>query len=121
VLGSFRYPGSSENDTLEKLKTASDLWHKSITEKVGEKCLVRITADSITPVELSDAAVAEWNDVNGKKAEAFSNVKCYVATNYVDNALKISFDLVKFDGSWYLASPSTLNKIKDVITIELYR
>lgn len=121
ILGDFRYPGLSEKEMMQKYETASDLWHKEIVDKVGEKCIVSISLIEKTPVDLSDEAVSEWNTVNEKTAEEYSNVKCSVSTNYSDENVKITFDLVKVDGNWYVAKLSTLNLIRDTITISLFR
>ncbi len=121
VVGEFQYPDMSNEEIMSKLQSASDVWHKEIVEKVGEKCIVNISLDEKSDVDLSDERVAEFNSVNRQKAEAYANVKCYVTTNYADNEVKISFDLVKLNGNWYLAKLSTLNLIKNAITTELYR
>ena len=121
VLGKFRYNGKTDEEIMNKLKNASADWHKTVAESVGEKCIVRIELLEKEEIDLNDAKVTDWNAANGKTAEAFSNVKCSVSTNYSSGTVKVSFDLVKTEGSWYLANTTTINKIQNVIMNEIYK
>lgn len=119
VIGAFRY--DEKGDALiERLKPASEEWHKYIEENVGQKCMVDIKLSSKTPVDLNDEKVTEWVSVNGKNAEAYSNLKCIISTNYCTNTLTLSFDIVKLDGRWYLANIGTINKLQSVISKDIY-
>ncbi|MBO5369211.1 MAG: hypothetical protein J6B23_00890, partial [Clostridia bacterium] len=68
-----------------------------------------------------DVKVVDWKAVNKQNCEEYANVKCIIETNYSSDDIKISIDLVKVDGSWYLASTGTLNKVRNVIADEIFR
>ncbi len=121
LLGAFRYPDKTEDELLEQFKTASAEWHKDIVENVGEKCVAKISLAEKNILPLSDAKAEEWKSVNSAALEEYANVKCVVTTNYSSGDVKISIDLAKVDGSWYLAYASGLDKIRNVMVTEIFR
>jgi len=120
ILGQFRYD-ESYNKLRERMHTATRDWHTQIVKYVGSKCTVDIELVEKTPVDLSDPRVKDWNAVNGIDAQAYSNLKCTISTNYAVNSVKISFDIVKLDGIWYLANTGTIKKLQDAIITDIYK
>ena len=121
VLGRFRYANKTDEEMMNQLTTASADWHGSIKQSVGDKCVVNMSVDKKTSKDPASAEVADWNQANSQTAEAYTNVKCRITTNYASGDIVISFDLVKVGGAWYLAQTGTLNKIKNVITVEIFK
>lgn len=121
LLGAFRYPDKTEDELLKQFKTASDEWHKDIVENVGEKCVAKISLAEKNILPLTDAKAEEWKSVNSAALEEYANVKCIVTTNYSSGDVKISIDLAKVDGSWYLAYASGLDKMRNVMITEIFR
>ena len=121
LLGAFRYPGEDEAALLERFKKASDEWHKYIKDNVGDKCTVSMHISEKNTLAPEDVKVVDWKAVNKQNCEEYANVKCIIETNYSSDDIKISIDLVKVDGSWYLASTGTLNKVRNVIADEIFR
>lgn len=120
ILGQFRYE-ESYDELRERMLTATKDWHSQIVKYVGSKCTVDIELAEKTPIDLSDPRVKDWIDVNGEEIEGYSNLKCVISTNYAVNSVKISFDIVKLDGIWYLANTGTIKKLKDAITTDIYK
>ena len=120
IMGQFRYD-ESYNKLRDRMFTATKDWHSQIVKYVGPMCAVDIELVEKTPVDLSDQRVKDWNAVNGIEAEGYSNLKCVISTNYAVNSVKISFDIVKLDGVWYLANTGTVKKLRDAITTDIYK
>ena len=120
ILGQFRY-NESYSKLRDRMFDATKEWHNSIIKYVGPMCAVDIELSEKTPINLSDQRVKDWNAVNGMEAEAYSNLKCIISTNYAVNSVKMSFDIVKLDGIWYLANTGTIKKLQDAITTDIYK
>ena len=120
ILGKFRY-NESYNKLRERMFDATKQWHAYIVKYVGSKCTVEIELAEKTAIDLSDEKVKEWNLANGLEAESYSNLKCIISTNYAVNTVKMSFDIVKLDGEWYLANTGTVKKLQDAITTDIYK
>ena len=120
ILGKFRY-NESYNKLRQRMFDATKQWHAHIVKYVGSKCAVEIELAEKTAIDLSDEKVKEWNLANGLEAEGYSNLKCIVSTNYAVNTVKMSFDIVKLDGEWYLANTGTIKKLQDAITTDIYK
>ncbi len=120
IIGEFRY---EEEGTLllRQLKTAAKAWHEIIDENVGEKCVVSIKHIETRKVDMSDKTVTEWNNVNGKTAEDYAKITCEIGTNYASDTLTYIFEAVKVDGSWYLSTIGTLDKMHSIIATDIYR
>ena len=119
VLGDFDYNEKGE-ELLERFDAASKVWHAAIVENVGEKCTVEMFLKNKTPIDISDAKVADWKAVNGIDCEAFSNIKCTIATNYAKDSITLSLDIVKINGSWHFASIASIDKVLNAITTDIY-
>ena len=119
ILGDFDY-NEKGDELLERFKTASVDWHAQIIEKVGDKCVVDIILKEKTPIDKTDVKVSDWETINGIECEAFSNIKCTIATNYAKDAVTLSLDIVKLNGNWHFATVASINKVLDAITTKIY-
>lgn len=120
VLGSFRYP-EDESALLERFKSVSADWHTEVRTQVGENCVVDMSIKEKKAIDLSDAKVTQWNSANGKTAEAYSNIKCIVGSNYSSDTVTMSIDVVKVDGNWYCASTSAIDNLKKTLTTHIFK
>ncbi|MBQ4526902.1 MAG: hypothetical protein II998_02405 [Clostridia bacterium] len=120
VLGDFRYSDMEEEAKNKRMQAASEEWHTDVVTKVGEKCIVKMSVEETTVVDINDVRVLDCAQAIGITPDAYSNVKCNISTNYADNMLTVSIDLVKVNGSWYLAKDSGIYDILNVITYELF-
>ncbi|MBR3932849.1 MAG: hypothetical protein IKJ68_02935 [Clostridia bacterium] len=119
ILGNFDY-GEKEDELLKRFKTASADWHAQIVEKVGSKCVVDIVLKDKASVDKSDVKVSDWETINGMECEAFSNIKCTIATNYAKDTITLSLDIVKLNGNWHFATVASIDKVLNAITTGIY-
>lgn len=119
VLGDFSYD-EKEEDLLKRFEEATDSWHATVIEEVGDKCTVEMILKEKTAVDLSDSRVVDWKTINGIECEGFSNIKCTIATNYAKDAVTLSLDIVKVNGNWHFATIDYIDKVLKAITTDIY-
>lgn len=120
VLGDFSY--SEKGDALlERFERAGKSWHEQIVSKVGEKCIVDISLKSKGDISTTADNFAQWQSIYGGIGQDYTNVKCIIKSNYSTSSVEYSIDIVKIDGKWHLASRDVLEKLQDIITVELFR